>query len=814
MKRKLPIARVAVAASSIEAAAASPTADPTRKNHLTRVLLIEDSEHDADLIVGALQRGGFALDYRRVLSREAIAAAFDEGGWDLAVADYSMPHFSGLEALKLARELGLDLPFILVSRTAGEEVAVQAIKAGADYYVLKNDLTGLPLAAEREIRDAELRHQHQETVVPQSNLCDRLPVGIYSITREGKILEANPAFVAMHGFATLDALQEINLFDFWVDKVALARMRAMLESDRVIQNFEVRFRRPDGSTFWCSLSGGMAFDEAGNESRHEGVAVDTTERRVVIEELQRGRDLALEAASVRSDFLARMSHEIRTPLNAIIGTAELLALSEVTGEQRRRTEVIQSSGKLLLTIVDDILDFSKLSAGKVVLEKIAFDPVELVEELVDSFEPLARPKHIELAAQLDFNLPTGVIGDPNRLRQILNNLISNAVKFTPVGDVLVRAAMVLETSADVMLRFEVIDSGIGIAPEARTHLFQPFIQADGSTSRRYGGTGLGLVIAAQLTAQMGGEIGYESAGEKGTAFHFTARFGKDGHNERPWMRDAALPAFEGQFLIASGSAMIARVASEYLSSWGILNQTYQGPTEVLEQLRSTPMDDGKMPILILDDNLSPVTNSLDIAMTIKRDPLLSETRIVMLSSGADLDQANPDIDQWLTKPLQPWRLFACLRRMLGERDLEAETAPPVTDAAPSASDDVRVLVVEDDETNRMLIEEQLLFLRHRVELCANAHEGLDALSRAHYDLVLMDCGMPEMDGYEATAELRRREGVANHTTVVALTAHAAQGDRERCLKAGMDDYLSKPVTLESLTRVIDHWTLRQPTAAP
>jgi PAS domain S-box-containing protein len=800
---------------------------------MRRILMIEDSEEDAALTIRALRRGGFDLNYHRVQTGAAMTAALDEGGWDLVIADYSMPQFSGLEALKLTRERGLDLPFILVSGTVGEDVVVEAMKAGANDYVLKNDLTRLPLAAEREIRDAQVRHERKEAMASYRNLFDRVPVGIYSVTREGKILDANLAFVAMHGFATLAEMRQANILDFWVDKGALARMRAMLESDRVVQNFETQLRRPDGSTFWCSLSGGMAFDAAGQESQHEGVAVDITERRAVIEEMQRARDLAIEAATVRSEFLARISHEIRTPLNAIIGTAELLSLSQMTAEQRRRIQTIESSGKLLLTIVDDILDFSKLSAGKVVLEKIEFDPVQLVEELVDSFEPSARSKRIELAVQLDFNLPTGVIGDPNRLRQILNNLISNAVKFTPAGDVLVRAAMVLETSTDLMLRFEVIDSGIGIPPEARSRLFQPFIQADGSTSRRYGGTGLGLVIAAQLTAQMGGEIEFESLGETGTAFHFTARFGKDGHNDRPWMHSAALPGFDTQFLIASGSAMISRVASQYLSSWSIVNQTFVGPAEAIEHIRAAGIDNGKMPILILDDNLSPVTNALDTAASIKHDPQLSETRIIMLTSGGGVFENNPDIDQWLIKPLQPWRLFACLRRMLGKRDLESETPlppryagrnrnhdpdmqrpRPAVDDRCDASKRVRVLVVEDDVTNRMLIEEQLLFLGHGVELAQNALEGLDALSRAHYDVVLMDCGMPEMDGYEATAELRRREGAASHTTVVALTAHAAKGDRERCLKAGMDDYLSKPVTLESLTKTIDHWTRREPSPAP
>ena len=629
---------------------------------MRRILLIEDSEDDADLTIRALRRGGFELNYQRVQTGEAVTAALDAGGWDLVIADYSMPHFSGLDALKLTRERELDLPFILLSGTVGEELAVLAMKSGANDYVLKNDLTRLPLAAEREIRDAEIRQERKRAMASYRNLFDQVPVGIYSVTRMGTILDANPAFVALHGFATLDQMRQVNMMDFWVDKTALARMRALLERDRVVHNFETQLRKPDGSTFWCSLSGSMTSEGVGRESHHEGVAVDTTERRGVIDEMQRARDLAIEAATVRSEFLARMSHEIRTPLNAIIGTAELLSLSRVTMEQKRRTEIIQSSGKLLLTIVDDILDFSKLSAGKVVLEKIAFAPVELVEGLVDSFEAAARGKGIEIATQLDFNLPTAVIGDPNRLRQILNNLISNALKFTRAGDVLVRGARAEETATEVTLRFEVSDSGIGISPEIGARLFHPFIQGDGSTSRLYGGTGLGLVIAAQLTRQMGGDIGFESAGKIGTRFYFTARFGKSDQHPSAWMHPTALPAFhDTQFLIASGSTMVGGVTSEYLSAWGIANRTALSLAECLEDIGAADPGDGKQLIVILDDQLLVAANALNAAKAIKLGRRLS-TRIVMLSSEGNADQSNPEVDEWLAKPLQPSRLFACLRQ--------------------------------------------------------------------------------------------------------------------------------------------------------
>ena len=370
-----------------------------------RILMVEDSADDAELAARALRRSGCELTFERVETPEAMRAALLREKWDLVIADYSMPHFNGIAALKLLQEQGLDLPFILVSGTVGEEVAVEAMKCGAGDYVLKNNLVRLPLAVERELRDFEMRG---------------------------------------------------------------ARKRA---------------------------------EEEANRAR------------------DRVRDLALETARLRSDFLASMSHEIRTPLAGIIGTGELLSLSDLTPEQRRQTEIIRSSGELLLTIVNDILDFSKLSAGKVVLEELDFDLVELTENLVDSFAAVAHAKGIEIALHVDVNMPTGLRGDPARLRQILNNLVSNAIKFTQQGEVIIRANKVEDTDNEVLVRFEITDTGIGICSEAQRRLFQPFVQAEGSTSRRFGGTGLGLVIAAKLTNQMGGEIGFESAPGKGSTFH-------------------------------------------------------------------------------------------------------------------------------------------------------------------------------------------------------------------------------------------------------------------------------------------------------
>jgi PAS domain S-box-containing protein len=646
-----------------------------------RILIVEDSADDAELAVRVLRQSGFDLICERVDTLETMRTALEERPWDVVLSDFSMPRFSGLAALKLLKDKGFDLPFILVSRTVGEDVAVLAMKAGAQDYVLKGNLARLPLAIERELRDAETRREAKRAEARYPTLFDRVPVGISSTTPEGKVLAANPALVEMLGFADVEALKRANIAESWVNPEERERMIAQLARDGIVQHFEVQLRRNHGTVIWCSVRTRAVYDATGQMEYYEGVTVDITDRKRAEEEITRARDLAIEAARLRSEFMHNVSHEIRTPLNGIVGTAEILLLEDdLTPKQRHGIEIIQSSSELLLIIVNDILDFSKLSAGKVVLEKLDFSLVQVVESVIDSFAETARAKKIELTFSMDANLPDGVRGDPNRLRQILNNLISNAIKFIMVGRVQVHATKAKESDDQVLVRFEVIDTGIGIPPELQDRLFQPFAQAEGSTSRYYGGTGLGLVISAQLTKQMGGEIGFESTPGKGSNFHFTVR---------------------------------------------------------LEKAEKTTTSAG---------------------------PHSARPGVPGNDSGEDR--------------LRKWRK------------------------------NVRVLVVEDNVTNRTVVTAQLGMLGYTAEVVEDARRGLEALALRHHNIVLMDCEMPEMDGYQATAEIRRGEGNARHTVVIALTAHATEDDRERCLNAGMDDYLSKPMKLEALTEMLDSWSRR------
>jgi two-component system sensor histidine kinase/response regulator len=666
-----------------------------------RILMVEDSADDAELTARALRRSCGELIFERVETPEAMRAALLREKWDLVIADYSMPHFNGLAALKLLQELGVDLPFILVSGTVGEDVAVEAMKCGAGDYVMKNNLVRLPLAVERELRDFEMRgaRKHAEE-------------------------EANRA------------------------------------RDRV-------------------------------------------------------RDLALETARLRSDFLASMSHEIRTPLTGIIGTVELLSLSDLTSEQRRQTEIIRSSGELLLTIVNDILDFSKLSAGKVVLEELDFDLVELTENLADSFAGVAHAKGIEIDLHVDVNMPTGLRGDPARLRQILNNLVSNAIKFTQHGEVMIRANRVKDTDNEVLVRFEIIDTGIGIPSEAQQRLFQPFVQAEGSTNRRFGGTGLGLVIAAKLTNQMGGEIGFESAAGKGSTFHFTARLKKGPRILHPWMTATATSCFSRvRALVVNDGSVWRHGISEYLSSWGIENIAVSGEAQALDSLKLPQEADEKQVVILIDEQASGI-DALRLAHAIKGHCDINRNKIIMFSADSAAQSQTWVVDAWITKPVRPSHLFSCLLKLFGNADpIGAKTiasAPcsPAGDEKSRWRKGVRVLLVDDNFVNRTIGAKQLSALGYTAEVVDGARRGLEVVQNGKSDIVLMDCEMPEMDGYTAVAEIRRREGTSRHTVVIALTAHVTEDERRKCLNAGMDDYLSKPVKLQTLGEMLDGWVHRR-----
>jgi two-component system, sensor histidine kinase and response regulator len=782
------------------------------RNNAMRLLIVEDSSDDAELAVRALRRAGCEPSYLRVETEEAMRSALECERWDLVIADYALPSFSGLAALNLLQSKDPDVPFILVSGSVGEDVAVAAIRAGAQDYILKGNLSRLASAVERELRDAQGRRARKQAESRYRVLFNTVPVGVFITTPEGKVIEANSRFVAMLGFPDEESLQRVNIDDFWVDPEERSRHKDDITRDGVLENVEVQFRRLDGRSVWCVLSVQAFYDTGGKIDHYEGVSVDITERKRVEEELNRARDAAMEGVRIKSEFMANMSHEIRTPLNGIIGMNELLLDSGLKPEQFEYAKTAAECGNLLMTIVNDILNFSKLAEGKVIFERIPFGLYGVLESTIESFAEKAHSKGLELILAVARDVPEIVSGDPSRLRQVLNNLIGNALKFTDSGEVAVSVSVQAQSHTRITIRFAVRDTGIGIPLTAQAVLFNPFSQADASTTRKYGGTGLGLTISTKLVEGMEGKIELESAPGAGSLFSFTGVF----DFSRPARIPAPSPLSGRRALIVEENASSRAALAESMRSWGMDVRVAANGDEALSALRNRNADTAPFDVILADARM-PGMDGMTLARTIRLDPVLALTPLIIIGASKRSEPfatpSDDDRDHRLTKPIKPSHLHATLCTMLssdlttlhnqlGETErlaLMVAAAAPGDTKLPAPK---RILVVDDNLINRRVAQRQLQRLGYVVDAVDGGKSALAALSKASYSVVLMDCEMPEMDGYATTAEIRRREGHQQHTTVIAMTAHALEGARERCLASGMDDYVAKPVKLESLTTVI------------
>lgn len=542
-----------------------------------------------------------------------------------------------------------------------------------------------------------------------------------------------------------------------------------------------------------------------SEAEPDGTATDTES------ELARLRD-ALQQERRQSEAFANMSHEMRTLLNGVVGITGLLLDTDLSAEQRDFAKRIRASGDALLNVINNVLDFAKTQAGKLEIDRIELDLRRTVEEVGELLSERAYSKGIELVVAIHPNVPTGVRGDPTRLRQVLINLVSNAIKFTSAGQVVLKAAVVEESDDHVVVRFDVADTGIGISPAGQEKLFEPFAQADAAVARAYGGTGLGLAIAKRLVEAMGGSIGLSSRLGEGSTFWFTCRFEKRAQGELNVI--PRIDLYGRRVLVVDDNAMTREVLSDMTVMLGVECGLAADAAGALEALRSGIEMSAPYDVAVIDAQL-PGMDGWALSRAISGQEALASTRLVLLTYPGQRAPtgARGNVAAYLAKPVRQSQLHACLMTLMGSpvETVEvkprsaAATLPRFSQEEPRSSAKPRILIVEDNVVNQKVAKYLVEKRGYVADVAGNGSDAVEAVLKGQYAAVLMDCQMPKFDGYEATARIRSQEPAGRRTPIIALTANAGPGAREKCLAAGMDDYLSKPIVSENLDAILRRW---------
>ncbi len=677
-----------------------------------------------------------------------------------------------------------------------------------NFVAVKQDLTNRK-QAEKALRASEERFRAVSETAPDA---------IVTIDMEGRVCFWNRAAERTLGYSADEAMGK-PIFEWLAPErfrtKAMRGLRSFAANGRGLaigKTLELAATRKDGIEIPIELTADVM--TVGQERYLLGILRDITERKRIEANLVKAKEGAEAANRAKSEFLANMSHEIRTPMNGIIGMTDLALDTELNPEQSEYLHMVKGSADALLTLLNDILDFSKIEAGKLELDCVSFNPRKSLGDVMKTLAIRAQEKGVELIFDVDPDVPANVAGDPGRLRQVLVNLAGNAIKFTERGEIEVRLGTETPIAGGTTLLFSIRDTGIGIPADKQQKIFDAFSQADSSTTRKYGGSGLGLTISAQLVALMGGTLWVESEVEKGSTFYFTAQVGQGAAELPPEsLQEAELAGVP--ILVVDDNATNRRILEDSVTRWKMTPTIVEGAAAAIQALRHARSSGGRLPLVLTDAHM-PGIDGFGLVEGIREDPLLSHAKIVMLTSGGERGDAERcrklGVDAYLGKPFDRLELRDVLLHVLSGGSAQPEVgALPARYILPEQGKSLRFLLAEDNIVNQRLIMRLLEKRGHSVVLAQNGREALEALEKQPYDVVLMDGLMPEMDGFEATRRIREQEKVSGaHIPILALTALAMEGDKKRCLAGGMDGYIAKPVQPENLFLEIDRLCISYP----
>lgn len=781
-----------------------------------RILLVGDDESDDRLLRRLLieaRRPDWGFAWLR--SPDAAVARLMQEGCEVVLVSEELGRQSGLELVRQAKGCGSRAAFILLTEGSDRERQEEALRAGAMDSLPRSELTGVLL--DRLVRSAsELQRVQEELRESEERfrtLAAATPLPLYVKGADGRGVYFNQNWLDFRGRGLV---QECG--DGWKeglhpeDRVRALAFLANATHQRTAFEIEYRMRRRDGE--YCRMvdMGRPRFAPGGKFVGHVGTLTEIPVQSRLEHDVALAREEAVSASRLKSQFLANISHEIRTPMNGIIGMAGLLLDTPLTPEQHELAEAVQKSADVLLGVVNDILDIAKIETGRLQVDAVELELRSLIEDTVALLGERAQDKGLEVVCEIEHDMPTLLRGDPGRLRQVMTNLVGNAIKFTEEGEVLVSVSRVEETESIIVFRVEVRDTGIGITTEAQKILFQPFVQADGGSARRHGGMGLGLAISRQLIELMGGRLGLESQPGKGSIFWFELSLPKLIGGGSAIAAHARLPR-EPSVLVVNASATTRRVLLNQLAELGVVAEAAGGAAEAFALLRMRA-NAGRPFDMAMIDRMLPGTSCRQLAHEIREDSALCSTALIMATSASHLAELQgfkqSGFDAFLLKPIRQRQLRQCLLRLLtrpvpnrGAEQKNVHRFGP--EISPTRRGGLRVLIVEDNYVNQKVAQRYVERLGHQADPAENGAQALDMLALQRYDVVFMDCLMPVLDGYETTRRIRagRVPNLDPNLPVIAFSSYASETDRQKCQAAGMDDVVSKPVRFEDLQAVLE-----------